>query len=245
MASPVSQSNFPSVMNLLSWGSISYICRRFTLWGRYALHEHLRPELGTILKACIDFMAGKIIWMFSPRLVHGKANYGRGHDFPSCRVFHSERWYWNYSIIGHNTKYTQKDSILEGKVCIEHVIFWWKMRCCAEKGPRDRMLMAVIVLSHYTLLITWTIELLLKLDMIPWCVVCFMHESTQHQPTPPPPLPLLVGAQQLKGTGTSLFNAAPYIPTHGNRDPVAEPRQLWPSIWYIQIVLNWIRPVAT
>ena len=44
MASPVSQSNFPSVMNLLSWGSISYICRRFTLWGRYALHEHLRQD---------------------------------------------------------------------------------------------------------------------------------------------------------------------------------------------------------
>ena len=81
----------------------------------------------------------------------------------------------NYNAL----KDIQKDSMLEGKVCIEHVIFWWKTRSCAEKGARDRMLMAVIVLSHYTLLITWTIELLLKLDMIPWYVVCFMHESTQ------------------------------------------------------------------
>ena len=36
----------------------------------------------------------------------------------------------------------QKDSILEGKMCIEQVIFWWKTQSCAEKGARDRMSMA-------------------------------------------------------------------------------------------------------
>ena len=48
MASPVSQSNFPSVMNLLFWGSISYICCRFTFGGAcssawtFASSFHLR-----------------------------------------------------------------------------------------------------------------------------------------------------------------------------------------------------------
>ena len=55
----------------------------------------------------------------------------------------------------------QKDSILEGILCIEHVIFDGKREFVRRKGARDRMSMAVIVLSHYTGLITGPIELLL------------------------------------------------------------------------------------
>ena len=110
----------------------------------------------------------------------------------------------------HTGPVTQKESILEGKVCIEHVIFWWKTRSCAEKGARDRMLMAVVVLSHYTLLITWAF-VVVRYDPMICCVLhARVHTAERHQPTPPPPLPLIVGALQLKGTGTSLFNAALY-----------------------------------
>ena len=43
VASHISQSNFAFTMNLLFWGSISYICCRFTFAALHAAgYEHLR-----------------------------------------------------------------------------------------------------------------------------------------------------------------------------------------------------------
>ena len=145
----------------------------------------------------------------------------------------------------HTGPVTQKESILEGKVCIEHVIFWWKTRSCAEKGARDRMLMAVVVLSHYTLLITWAF-VVVRYDPMICCVLhARVHTAERHQPTPPPPpppppSPWLLARCSSKGLALvySMQHCTQYIPTHGNRNPVTEPRQLWPSILYLQIVLN-------
>ena len=36
--------------------------------------------------------------------------------------------------------FVQRDSILEGKFCVEHIIFWWKTRSCAEtRRPRQHV----------------------------------------------------------------------------------------------------------
>ena len=79
----------------------------------------------------------------------------------------------------------QKDSILEGKVCIEHVISWWRTRSCAEKGARDRMSMAVIVLSHYNLN-NWAF-VVVRYDPMICCVLhARVHPAERHQPTLPP-----------------------------------------------------------
>ena len=40
VASQASQSNFAYAMNLLLWGSISYICCRFTFAALHAGYEH-------------------------------------------------------------------------------------------------------------------------------------------------------------------------------------------------------------
>ena len=79
----------------------------------------------------------------------------------------------------------QKDSILEGKVCIEHVISWWRTRSCAEKGAHDRMSMAVIVLSHYNLN-NWAF-VVVRYDPMICCVLhARVHPAERHQPTLPP-----------------------------------------------------------
>ena len=48
------------------------------------------------------------------------------------RVFSKLKVAASHNGTSPGTSSTQKDSILERKFCIEHVIFWWKTPSCAE-----------------------------------------------------------------------------------------------------------------
>ena len=65
-------------------------------------------------------------------------------------------------------------------------------------------------------------------------ICCVLHAQVHTATALPPPLPLIVGAQQLKGTGTSLFNAAPYIPTRQSRSG----RRTTPAVTFHLVYTN-------
>ena len=96
---------------------------------------------------------------------------------------------------------TQKDSILEGKVCIEHVIFWWKTRSCAEKGrPRPHVNGCYSCISLHSIdnLNNWAF-VVVRYDPMICCVLhARVHPAERHQPTSPPS-PWLLARNSSKG----------------------------------------------
>ena len=117
VASHTSHTDFAFTMNLLFWGSISYICYRFTFAALHAAgDEHLRQD-DTLVFKCIWVGWSKLMTEFCNWLQLLKETLWNVSTLPDFKVFYWENtelisWFWLYKSILLIRNYKPHSNIL-------------------------------------------------------------------------------------------------------------------------------------